>query len=411
MTQRPLPLSRLELVSTVNAAKEYITLYHQIKSPDEESQSLLASAHFTLALQTDMHWSQCKMHTNAAITLLQNLKNKDAALTTMIANAYFRRAGYFECESSLAAAEQDYHRAILAFEEAAKTNPLADQDLLVLAQCAISIADLSLQKMQKMETEAQGEKTLQDTQPLYVSHPLYYVNKSLEYLKQVPKTHQEIWTNLAYAHHIAGLTLSSIDFKEAKEAFRTAINMAFKAEPIEACDVLGDIYNSLGLLYEQQFHDCIIEKHSKKPNDYALLYFAVSLFFKVEHNHVPADKNLLDQIFETIYRALDPFLNPLSPAVLRDFIDALIFVYYCVSDDILPNQELCQQLQETNTFNNFAQHIFWLVAESYRRQDHNHRLLEMIELHESDLSLDLQGSLKSLLAGDNKVIYLNAFEV
>lgn len=382
---------------SVQAAKKYITLFYQVATPNEEQQSMLAAAHYTLALQQDIPVSHCKMHTNAAITLLQNLPHRNHDLDSMMANAYFKRAELFEQENAFQAAGLDYQRTLMVFKQDI-IKELSDEDKLILAQSAISIADLILNE----EVDASQYKN---------THPLFYVNKSLEFLSCLPKTEDETWTTLAYAHQVAGLSLSHIDIEDAKEAFRTAIAMTFKTEPKVACRMLGDIYNSLGLLYEQQFNQCPIQNMPRNVQDHAILYFILGLIFNPGENgySLQEDPPLLDTLFETIYRILDPFLSPLSSAVTRDFIDALIFIYHCVTDDILPNQTLGQQLAEPETFNTFAQHIYWLVEENFYREHAESGLLKAIQPCDYDLFLDLSETLSSLLNHDSpKIHYLNA---
>jgi tetratricopeptide (TPR) repeat protein len=412
MTQQTLPYSRYRgrehAISAISAAKSYIALYPKLNAPTKEQHSMLAAAHYTLSLQEDIPTSHAKMHTNSTITLLQNLPERNQDFDSMMAKAYFKRAEFFENEYAYKAAGLDYQRALEVFKNF-DTETLTYDDKLLLAKSAISIADLILDNQLDNPIDHYLDNQLEPgdiTEKLY--HPLYYVNKALEYLADIPKTNDEIWTTFAYAHQIAGLALSTIDAVEAKEAFRTAIAMAFKAEPISAANMLGDIYNSLGLLYEHQFRECPIQKEPPKFNDQSLIYFGIALFFTPsEEIPIEEDQQLLETVFETIYRALDPFLTPLSPTVLHDFIDALIFMYYCVADQTLPNYTLCQQLGEAETFETFAQHIFWLVSESYRREHHKGRLLEINQLHDSELVLDLDISLASLLnPSQNKVHYL-----
>lgn len=383
---------------SVSAAKHYISLFQKIRKPNEEQNSMLAAAHYTLALQQDIPLSHSRMHTNAAITLLQNLKARCEIQNSMMANAYFKRAELFEKENAFKAASQDYQKTLEVFQNRNHQNmvSLSNDDKLLLAQSAISLADLLLHQAE-------------DVKQINQQHPLYYINQSLEFLADLPKTLDEIWTTLAYAHQVAGLALSDIDTKAAKEAFRTAIALTFKAEPQIACHMLGDMYNSLGLLYEQEFKQCPIQKASLSLNDQAMIYLGIALFFNDYDDALHAEEQpLIDILFETIYRCLDPFLIPLSHTVLRDFIDALIFIYYCVSDGILPNQTLNQQLIQPQTFNSFAQHIFWLISDLYRKEHYDSNILESIRPCDYDLSLDLRESLASLLNNDqNKVYYLN----
>lgn len=175
--------------------------------------------------------------------------------------------------------------------------------------------------------------------------------------------------------------------------------MAFRAEPLAACQILGDIYNSLGLLYEQYFQRCPIQKASSCLNEQALIYFGIATFFSANDAEAEAEEEgsyLVDAVFETIYRALDPFLAPLFPTVMGDFIDALIFIYYCIVDNTLPNQDQFYPLNQTEILKLYAQHIYWLVVEYQRRENLDARLLEWANLTEIDTHLDLNDILNAM---------------
>lgn len=376
---------------SVETANQFIELVQQLSHPTQEQQAMLANAHFTLACHDATSFNLVKLHLNSAIALFQNLTERPVELTGMMAEAYFKRAALFEYEEAYASAFLDYQK-ILDIFEADNTN-LEDPHKLLLAQTAISMADLILNQTHLFPVHQKP-------------HPLFYINQSLQYLTELPGHQEEICPTMAYAHQIAGLALTAIDGSEAKEAFRTAINLLFKTEPLIACEMLGDIYNSLGLLYEQERQDCPICVLSKPANEHALIYFTLALFFTPEEE-IQSESDSLNQIFETIYRCLDPFLTPLSSTVLKNLIDGLIFTYYCVNDNILPNETLNQQLAEKENFNNFAHHILSLVSESFRRDHFYGRLLDVMTIHESDLFLDLENSLDSLLEPQkNKVHYL-----
>lgn len=389
--------SRFNFNYSVSAAKKYIDMFYQLRRPTTEQRCMLAAAHYTLALQDNIPTTHCKMHTNTAITLLQNVRNRTEELNSMIASAYFKRAELFEQENSFDSAAQDYQKIIAIFEHLQDISSLSPQDKLLIAQSAISLADLLLHQHMEVHPEF---------------HPLFYVNQSLKYLSDLPREQEEIWTTLAYAHQIAGLALASIDRIEAKESFRTAISMAFRTDPKIACQMLADIYNSLGLLYEQQFIECPIQKVPANVIDHALLYFGMALLFQSteeeEFGEEGREFELIDTIFDCIYRVLDPYLPELSKTVTHDLIDALIFAYYCVSDELLPNPNLCQKLKNTEVLGVFSQHIYGLVIETFRREHHDQFLLDIIRPQEHELTLDLTSCLDSLMnPSKNKIFYIS----
>lgn len=427
-------LQKRAIKNSVSAAKRFISIFHHVESINSEQQAMLASAHYTLATQQTLSPHRSKMHLNSTITLLQNIPDKEKIFNlkwlSLLANAYTKRAEQLEYEQEFKMAMKDYQRAFTIFRQLPR--PLQNPDKLQLAQCAISIADLvvnteefeaekaknlykSKEKGTGTTTEAQAEflkttensienfnnnpkenlkenlkeKNLKDNITPSFLHPLSYINIALENLLELNHDGEEIWTTLAYAHQIAGIALISLDVFEAVEAFRTAVAMAFKATPQASCRLLGDIYNSIGLLYEQQSETCPILNLSPTLNDNALIYFAMGLLFSPS-DPLPSEENhrLLDYVFDIIYRVMDPFLAPVSFIVMRDFIDALIFAYYSVSDQSLPNQELYEHFKESDLFNTFAQHIFWLVLEYNRRCDDQGRLLEMTLPENVDLTVD-----------------------
>lgn len=385
--------------SNIQAALRVIALLRHIKVLNEEQQSILASAHYTLALQNDISLPRSKMHTNTAIALLQNIKNPDCQNTIQLANAYFKRAEILELEESFSNASKDYLKAIEIFQELSSNTELLEEDILLLAQAAISIADLIV------------HENILDCQ-LKHSHPLYYINKALEYLARIQRNDDELWITLAYAHQIAGLVLYEEDSLEATEAFRSALSMAFKAEPKSACLMLGEIYQNMGLSYQFSHLNTALHKNSYCTQENAIIYFGTAKFFESGENLKMEDiHHLLDSLYDTIYRVLDPFLSsPLSSTVLHDFIDALIFGYYCISTNSLPNQLLCQTLQETELMGIYAHHIYCLITEAYRRENPNGRLLELADPKTVDLSLDITNILDSILNANQEknsnIIYL-----
>jgi len=275
-------LKHRAIKNSVAAAKRFISILHHEKSINLEQQAMLAAAHYTLALQQSISSYRSKMHLNSTITLLQNIarENKEDKQSqhpnwiSLLANAYTKRAELLEYEHEFTVAMKDYHRALELFDML--PHPLSNADRLQLAQCAISIADLEV-NTQNLNNNFQNQGTDNSTNSIdsinslnsthsinsvnsfnSLVHPLFYVNKALENLLALNQEGEEIWTTLSYAHQIAGIALIPLDVIEAAEAFRTAVSMAFKATPKAACRLLGDIYNSIGLLYEQHAETYLI---------------------------------------------------------------------------------------------------------------------------------------------------------
>ncbi len=234
---------------------------------------------------------------------------------------------------------------------------LDEADRLLIAQSAISIADLIVNEQI-------------DDKALNLNHPLFYINKALEYLREFKEPNDDSLSTYAYAHQIAGIALSVFHFEESKEAFRVALLMAFKTETIKIAPLLTDIYTCLGLLHEQQYEDCPIKKVPEYLLDYAMIYFGLALLFTPNGTEEDDEDGLtVDSFFDLIYRALDPYITPLSHQVICDLIDALIYTYYCILSKSLPNKMLQDELSQPAMLDNFAQHIYWLVSEAYRKQN------------------------------------------
>lgn len=367
---------------SISAAKRFVSLFHHIQNPDAEQLTLLAAAHYTLGLQKNISVGRAKMQLNSAITLLHNVPaaSRKSNWYSLMANAYIKRAELLEQEDNFVTALMDYKKAIEFYEARIPSYKVPDFDRLLLAQAAISIADLTVNEQMAFYTLG------------YASHPLFYVNKALEYLSRLSREQREqdeVWTTLAYAHQIAGIALTPIDLLEATEAFRTAILMAFKSEPKSACQLLGDIYNSMGLLYEQHFQRYPIQKVPLCLSEQATIYFNLALIFSPSDTLIEQEDDAVDIIFETIYRALDPFPTLFSPTVMRDLIDALIFIYYCITDNSSDLQEPFWHLNQPEILKLYAQHIYWLVTEYQRREDIQSRLLEYANPSEIEIGLDL----------------------
>jgi len=360
----------------VNAAQKFISLFEQIVKPNEEQRSMLAAAYYTLATQQDISLSRSKMHVNSAIALLKeiNIKERKENWGSQIAHAYFIRAELLEEKESYQAASLDYLHAIDALEHYYATMRLyeddikiiADYDRLLFARCAISISDLIVNEQ------------VQPTENRF-SIPLYYINMALEQLAEIMDPDDEIWATQAYAHQIAGIALSARHFEESKEAFHTALLTAFNTESLSICSLLADIYSCIGLLYEQRYPSCVILKDSNNLIDHAMIYFGLAMLFNPTdlEEEKESDALVLESLFEMIYRVLDPFLTPLSAKVTSDVVDALIYAYLCIIENILPNQNLANQLRHRDTLDTFAQHIYWLVIEAYRKDNPGTGLLEI----------------------------------
>jgi tetratricopeptide (TPR) repeat protein len=343
----------------LSAAHKFIHLYDHLKRPNEEQRAILATAYYTLSTQNNISCHRQKMHVNSAITLLKNINTQKRGnqWSSQIARAYFKRAELLEAKEAFIIATNDYVDAIAVLEQFENEKILDDTDRLLLAQSAISIADL-------IANEQIDDKALN------LNHPLYYINKALEHLRELPKSNDDILSTYAYAHQIAGIALSVFHFEEAKEAFRVALLMAFKTEDLGISPLLADIYTCLGLLYEQQYESCSIKKSPEYLLDHAMIYFGLALLFsprEIEDND--EDILTLDSFFDLIYRVLDPYISPLSHQLTCDLIDAVVYAYFCIVNKALPNKILQDELGQPDTFNNYAQHLYWLVSEAYRKKN------------------------------------------
>lgn len=400
------------LEAKIAAAKEIITRYPELNHSDEKEQALLASAHYTLTEEISISLKPAKMHINSAITLLQSIEKKDIHIYLQLAYSYSRRAEICESENEFTFAATDYERALDIFEQhyipkmhddlgldTSEFLEFQEDNIMHMAHCAISIADLLVNENF-------------DVEQLKNTEALNYVNISMEYLAKLPRMHQELWSTLSFVHYIAGLALWSIDAEEAIEAHRTSLNMAFKAETHGACHLLGDIYHSMAVIYES-IGAVPIQKNFYHANESAALYFQLASFFSFSETDDSEDCAwFINGLFETVYRILDPYAPILSPTVVRDFIDALVFGYFCISDGILPNQALCQKLQQQDLSNTYAQHIHWLVAESFYNSHPNCRLLRLTKPGSMDIHSEIVESIESFMEletlrekGDQNVLY------
>lgn len=348
----------------LSAAQKFIHLYDHLKRPSEEQRAILATAYYTLSTQNNISCHRQKMHVNSAITLLKNIKTQHRGNQwgAQIARAYFKRAELLEAKEAFALATNDYVDAITVLEQFENEKTLDENDHLLIAQSAISIADLIVNE------QIDDKEGRHKDQPL--QHPLYYINKALEHLRELPKHNDDILSTYAYAHQIAGITLSTFHFEEAKEAFRVALVMAFKTENLRISPLLADIYTCLGLLYEQQYENCPIKKVPEYLLDHAMIYFGLALLFSPREVDSDDEEILTsDALFDLIYRVLDPYSSPLSHQLTCDLIDAVVYAYFCIINKALPNKILEEELGKPDTFNNYAQHLYCLVSEAYRKKN------------------------------------------
>jgi len=366
------------------AANRFVDLFHHVIGPSEEQRALVAAAHYTLATANDISHTRAKMHTNSAITILKSIKNRKKEWDSQIAEAYYKRAELFEKDCSFIAALQDYQHAINVFNKHDDFHCVEDKDKLLIAQCSISISDLLLHEQIKFENKK-------------FSHPLFYVNQALECLSSIDDFSEDTWVTLAYGHQIAGIALSTINFQNAIQAFRTSLEVTFEADPMIASPILSEVYSCLGLLHEQHFQECPIQKKASfELIDNAMVYFGMALLFNPV-NFKSSDNLSLQSLFDLIHRALDPYLPPISSPVMHNFIDGLLFAYYCLIDHKLPNQYISEELSLPQNLNSFAQHIFWLVSETFHREYPNARLLDIADPKNVDLSLDTNDLIRSLM--------------
>ena len=158
-------------------------------------------------------------------------------------------------------------------------------------------------------------------------------------------------------------------FTAAKEAFSLALCMVFKTEHTPLCSLLADIYTNLGLLYEQQYTQYAVQKTFDNFPQHAALYFDLACLFTAhEIDESSEATTTLEPLFELIYHAVDPYLPPFSYDASCNLIDALIYVYICVINKILPNQAIGSELNKPGMLDTFAQHIHWLIMEAYYKK-------------------------------------------
>lgn len=344
----------------LSVAHKFIHLYDHLKRPSEEQRTILATAYYTLSTQNHISCHRQKMHVNSAITLLKNIKiqKRGNHWGPQLARAYFKRAELLEAKESFALATNDYKEAILVLEQFENETILEDTDRLLIAQAAISIADLIVNEQI-------------DDKALNLNHPLFYINKALEHLAELSESNDNILSTYAYAHQIAGISLSVHHFEESKDAFRVALRMVFKTETMSISPLLADIYTCLGLLYEQQYENWpIIKKAPEYLLDHAMVYYGLALLFNPsEDGNNDQEVLALESLFDLIYRVLDPYISPLSYQITSDLIDALIYNYFCIINETLPNRILQKELNQPETLNRYAQHIYWLVSEAYCKKN------------------------------------------
>jgi len=360
-------------------AKQFVRLFEQVKPPTNEQLALLAAAYYTLSVQKNVSSNRSNMHLNSAIAVLKSIPTSSRRFNwgSQIAHAYFRRAELLEDKEAFLLALQDYQQVINELE-VTEIRPLGDKEHLMLAQSAISIADLIVSEQIEFSTD----------KPDFF-HPLYYINTALEHLKAITETDDEIWATHAYAHRIAGIALSEQHFIEAKEAFRVALLMAFKANSTRTSPLLADIYTCLGLLYEQQYQACAIKIEAPDFLDPVKIYLELSLLFSpAEENDDPEYIFGIEQLFELVYRVLDPCLSRLSLQVITDFIDASIYAFMCILDGELPNQILSFDMEQAETLDAYAQHIHWLLVEAFKRSSLENQLVDLQPLTANDTCLD-----------------------
>lgn len=396
------PMQALEAVESeycIFAAQKLVNLLGHLVLKDKTQRIALAGAYYTLAMQSKISPNQSKLYLNSAIAVLKKMgpENQTSLWRFQLAKAYFKRAELAEAKCAFSLAALDYHHAVIVLEQPESNMHGSDQDNLLFAQAAISIADIIVRE------------SIQDPQ-LGFYHPVDYLQAALARLTQVVTKDDTVRNLEAYAYQITGMTLSNHDFEKALDAFRCALFMTFKTNQIRISSILADLYLFLGLLYEKEYWNCPIRDISEDRLEHAALYFSLSLFFtQNDIESLKGDIVELDTLFDVIYRALDPYLCPISHAGICDLIDALIFIYSCLAETGASNVDHLKgdRLAYSAILDAYAQHIDWLLREAHHKQSPRAKTVEILDPFPIDTQLqmsDILPSIKNIKA--NNVYYL-----
>jgi hypothetical protein len=358
-------------------AEEFIAYYQYTPPPTEAHQALLAAAHSTLACRPQTSFSRSKMHVNSAIVILKQITQRKQNWYSLIARTYFLRAELLEEESDFYGAAIDYLLAVEALEDSISQKLLSAEDIYLLAKAYLNTANLLILHCITRED-------------LALSHPLFYINRTLESLNKIKNFDKEHYLTQVSAHTIAGIALSHIDLKEAETAFQLALLLSYQINGKETYPLLAELYHRLGLLHEQQYKNTFLHLKEYSSLEEVKLYFNLSEFFRpVAITEEEIDFSEIEQLFETIYRLLDPFIWLPSKRMLVNAIDALVYLCTSVVEKTLPNLPLSEQLFEPPLLASYKQHLFWLLEEAYHREHPGNRLFNIANPTTIDTHPDL----------------------
>lgn len=355
---------------SVSFAEELLKRFESISQNTSHERAISAFAHLALSDKQEVSTHRRKLHTNTAITLLQNIDHHVPYWRSSLSLAYFKRAEISENEFAFLNAARDYHRVVELLNTLhldTDTKDMLSKDRLVLAQSAIALADMIL------HNEIERDK-------LDLNHPLFYVNKALEQLILLDENTDEAWVTLAYAHYLAGLTLSQTpidsDLQDAKIAFNCGLQVVFKLKPALACPLLKLIYAHMGIMYEEKFNVASsIQETSSLYLEYANLYYNLAELFFLENKLGSEELQYeMEEVVGWIHRALDPYPEPLETPVIIHLIDGLIYLYYCWHES----------LKDGGMFAAFVEHVLWLIIEVHQRTFELPLLLETTETIEQN---------------------------
>jgi len=357
----------------------------------EEEQSLLAAAYFTLACGPHSSKQRSKMHLNAAVAVLQNTPNRTKAWASQMAMAYFKRAELLEDQGAITAAVHDYQKVI----EVLGDSTLLQSEIDRMLASESLVAKVALAAQNTGFNCAERQIALLD------------IKEAQALLGSIENVTAETISLLVTTYQTAGNIFSKYEPEAAETAYRYALQTAFRLREFEvAMPLISNLYDNLAELQQNYaIHSTIKPAHYEYTSQ-EMIYLGLSLLFRESHED---EENLtLNGVIELIYHLTDFYTLIVSPQVLRDTLDALIYAYSAMNSGTLPNQTFLEECKDPESLSCFAEHVLLLLHEYDQRMNAKinspQRLLALTEPQDMHLSTSI---LKILENEPSKVYQLD----
>lgn len=363
-------------------------LIHAVANPNhlpDKHKRLVGAAHYSLAFNHDYASARRRLHLNNAIAILQQVQHFDEPWANEITLAYFKRAEIAEEQGNVVAALYDYQKIIDILETVEARD---DNQRMLLAQSYLALADLGFMEL-----------AINSADQAY-----FHAQLAIDELQAIEEKDDEVWHSLSHTYYTAAIALTEDNPDKVLSLVKQALHYAYMTDGRLSSPVLVDIYRFLNTYYIERSNLADTAWETLHFDYAARVYSDLTTFFHFDE----------DTFFEHAFHALESLIElpilmmrfkgaSLPEAVIRDFIDAMIYIYYCLGDQSLPIIPYQQMSLDESFFKQHAENIKSLLIYYSQHYHHEHHLLKRVQYHESDYA---KMALEVLQKTKCKVYYL-----